>query len=350
MIAYLAFSLAFFDLENQNKRVLKIWRQSTYLFIFFLFIELLVVAIDGNRALLWQIQHNFTLVRFAVSFYCIYNIRFIQSPLRSFYLIGTILLWIGILISKIFPSSWTNHDVLYLNPFFYTLVFASAEIVCFTIGLSYRSNFLLAQKQGQYNQERLEKEQIRNHIAADLHDDMGAGLSTIRLLGTRAQLGTDSAEKNTQIQKITAQANDLIEKMSTIIWAMNTEKDTITSLVEYLRYYAFDYLKDTHDLNLQFPMPDLPPSVSTHNLSGDDRREIFLTVKEALHNIVKHAEATTVTMSISLKDKDLEIHIHDDGKELFELNNMGNGLKNMAKFKQTDRRYTNYFKHTPNKS
>ncbi len=331
IIAYFAFSVAFFQFEIQNERVLKIWRQAIYLFTFFLFIELIVALVDGNNALLWWFQHNFTIVRFAFSFYCIYNIRYLQSPLRSFYLTGTVLLWIGVLISKAFPSAWIQHDVLYLNPFFYTLFFTVIEIACFTIGLSYRSNFLLLQKQKQIDQERLEKEQMRNHIAADLHDDMGAGLSTIRLLGTRAQLSTDGVEKNKQIQKITAQANDLIEKMSTIIWAMNSEKDTIENLLQYIRYYAFDYLKDTHNLNLQFPLPDLPPSVLAQNLSGDDRREVFLTVKEALHNIVKHAEATTATMSIVLKNKNLEMLIGDNGIGLNEKNALGNGLNNMAK-------------------
>jgi signal transduction histidine kinase len=310
---------------------LKIWTNITQFFVFLFLIELIIFAFDGNHALLWKTQSYFTILRFTLSLVCIYNIRYIHSPLRSFYLVGTLLLWIGVLIGKIFPPNWVNPDIIYLNPYFYLIALFMFENVCFTIGLSHRSNLILIQKQEQINQERLEKEQIRNHIAADLHDDLGAGLSTIRLLGERAQFSTNFDEKNNQIEKMTEQAQSLIEKMSTIIWAMNSEKDTIESLVQYLRFFAFDYLQDTHTLKLQFPVPNLPPSVSEQNLTGDTRREVFLTVKEALHNIVKHAQTSCVLMSIQLKNNDLEIIIKDNGKGLKVENSIGNGLKNMAK-------------------
>jgi signal transduction histidine kinase len=331
IISYLAFSIAFFKNDKVNESILKIWTKVTSFFVFLCVIEVLVYVFVGNQPILWQTQSYFTILRFALSFICIYNIRYIQSPLRTFYLIGTSLLWIGVFVGKAFPSTLAQPNVLYLNPYFYNIVFFLLENICLTIGLSYRSNLILQQRQALVDQEHHEKEQMRHHIAADLHDDLGAGLSTIRLLGERAELGTDSVEKNIQIHKITVQANDLIEKMSTIIWAMNSEHDTIESLVHYLRYYAFDYVKDTHNTELLFPLPDFPPSVLLQTVAGDDRREIFLTVKEALHNIVKHAEATTVYMSISLKDNCLVVNIGDNGKGINENRRMGNGIKNMTK-------------------
>ena len=330
IISYLIFSIFFIKSEIDNARVVRIWWRITAFFGFLFFIELLVFAFDSNGPLLWQVQNIFTIFRFLFSFICIYYIRYVQSSLRTFYLIGTILLWLGVLIGKAFPLAWVHPDILYLNPYFYHTSFFMLENVFLTIGLSYRSTLILKQKQEQIEIERIEKELIRNNIAADLHDDLGAGLSTIRLLGERAQSCSDLDEKNKQIQKIALQTSDLIEKMATIIWAMNNENDTIESLVQYIRFYAFDYLKDTHKLKLQFPLPDLPPSVLKQNWIGDVRRDVFLTVKEAFHNIVKHATATDVIISIQLKDNCLVINICDNGKGIDEKKTLGNGLKNMA--------------------
>lgn len=111
---------------------------------------------------------------------------------------------------------------------------------------------------------------------------------------------------------------------------MNSRNDSVDSLVHYLRRYAFEYLQDTHDLNLHFPLPNLGPSVLRQISTGDTRREAFLTVKEALHNVVKHAEAQNVWVSIRLINKDLDIRIINDGKIFDPKNAFGNGLKNMA--------------------
>jgi signal transduction histidine kinase len=331
IISYLQFSIAFFSNEIQHEHIMKIWRKILGLVLVLFLIELLVFAFDGNQALLWTIQKYFNFTRIILTIFGIYHIRYMQSPLRPFYLTGTLLLWTGVLITLLFPLNLMRIDILHKNPYFYQTLAVLLEIVCFTIGLSYRSHLMLIQKQEQVNQERLEKEQIRNNIAADLHDDLGAGLSTIRLLGQQAQISLKKGENNSQFQKITQQASELIEKMSTIIWAMNSEKDTVDNLLQYIRYYAFEYLTETHKLNLQFPLPDLPPSLFQQNFDGETRREVFLTIKEAFHNIVKHADATAVQISIQLKDNSLEISISDNGKGLTEKNPWGNGLNNMAK-------------------
>lgn len=189
----------------------------------------------------------------------------------------------------------------------------------------------LLRRDGEIKAER--KQQIineRNRIAYDLHDDLGAGLTTISLLGERAQLGIENAEIKAQIQKITHQASDLIEKMSTIIWVLNSQNDTVESLINYLRRYAFEYLQETHDLNLTFPLSELPPSVFRQKLSGETRRELFLCFKETLHNIIKHADSKHVDISIVLKNNELSIKIDDNGQGFVSENLVGNGLKNMA--------------------
>jgi signal transduction histidine kinase len=96
-----------------------------------------------------------------------------------------------------------------------------------------------------------------------------------------------------------------------------------------LRRYAFDYLQETHNLTLTFPLPEIPPFVSTQNLSGETRRELFLCFKEALHNIIKHADTKHIDIAISLRGNQLSIKTDDNGKGMVGENLVGNGLKNM---------------------
>jgi signal transduction histidine kinase len=189
----------------------------------------------------------------------------------------------------------------------------------------------LLRRDGEIKAER--RQQIineRNRIAYDLHDDLGSGLTTIALLSEKLQFDIKNVEIKARIEKITFQANDLMGKMSTIIWVLNSQNDTLESLINYLRRYAFEYLQETHNLNLTFPLPELPPSVSTQKLSGETRRELFLAFKETLHNIIKHANSKHVDIVILLKDNELSIRIDDNGQGFVTENLVGNGLKNMA--------------------
>ena len=65
-------------------------------------------------------------------------------------------------------------------------------------------------------------------------------------------------------------------------------------------------------------------------IDGESRRNIFLTVKEAVHNIIKHSGANKVNINIAC-DKQLIISISDNGRgmQVDENINIGNGLKNM---------------------
>jgi len=171
----------------------------------------------------------------------------------------------------------------------------------------------------------LEGQQLeRLRIAEDLHDDFGSGLSKISLLSEVAKKKSTPAE----LDKIAATAKELLLKMSEIVWALNHHNDTLPSLAAYIRRYAVGFFEDS-DLRCHFNIPDLPDAP----LSGETRRNVFLVVKESLHNILKHAGASKVEIDFSLKNNNLEIKIRDDGQGFDEsaLAKAGNGLRNMEK-------------------
>lgn len=198
----------------------------------------------------------------------------------------------------------------------------------------------LHQQQIQLENQRLllEKETAlrneRDRIASDIHDDLGAGLSTIRFLSLAAKEREANPEKAARIDQIASQSSQVMEKMADIIWVMNSRNDSLENFAAYIRRYAAELL-DTHGIQLHFVAP---PAMPTLKLSGEQRRSLLLTVKECLHNVVKHASATSVSVVLAI-DKGIVITIHDNGKglphDLFaevsdpQKPRLGNGLFNI---------------------
>ncbi len=174
-------------------------------------------------------------------------------------------------------------------------------------------------------QESIQTE--RNRIASEMHDDLGSGLTTIRYLSDRALTKAASEEERAQIGRIAAQSNALIGNMSEIIWALNMRFDSLDSLLAYLRRYAAEFLEE-HQIALAWQLIELS---AAHPLSGEIRRNIHLTVKEALNNIVKHSKATKVEFSFNEEDTFFVLKIADNGIGFNQNADLseGNGIHNM---------------------
>jgi len=188
-----------------------------------------------------------------------------------------------------------------------------------------------------YIRQRLEKQRIlfegeqavekeRSRISAELHDDIGGGLTAIRLMSEMLKERSTEESSRIFISKISASSNELVQKMNEIVWAMNINNDNLQSLISYTREFAVSYLDD---LNIQCRV-ELPENIPDIPISGSNRRDIFLLVKEALNNVVKHAQATEVIMKIKISDL-LFIEITDNGKGFNPLQTRSgsNGLQNM---------------------
>jgi signal transduction histidine kinase len=120
----------------------------------------------------------------------------------------------------------------------------------------------------------------------------------------------------------------MIDKMGEIVWALNERNDSLSDLLSYTRSYAMEYLSQ-NGIACRINMQENSKTVF---VSGEFRRNIFLSVKEALHNVVKHAQADEVTINVSI-DNYLTISLHDNGiginKETIRPHS--NGLNNIQK-------------------
>jgi signal transduction histidine kinase len=162
-----------------------------------------------------------------------------------------------------------------------------------------------------------------------MHDDLGAGLSRIKFLsetiGIRKQQHLPIEEEITNIRKY---SHEMIDKMGEIVWALNERNDSLSDLLSYTRSYAVEYLLQA-GIHASVDTPDeLPPL----HVGGEFRRNVYLTTKEALHNIIKHAQAEHVIIRMAISSPHtLGISITDDGVGFCPttVKTSGNGLRNM---------------------
>jgi signal transduction histidine kinase/streptogramin lyase len=174
----------------------------------------------------------------------------------------------------------------------------------------------------------IEKERLR--ISKDMHDEVGASLTRISILSEIAKSRQQEPEKSQQvIQQISEIAGNVVDELSEIIWAMNPKNDSLDNFAAYIRRFASTYLDATTTL-ISYDFPD---QVAPLPMSAELRRNLFLTVKEAIHNVVKHANAQNLTIILLLNQKKLIIILRDDGKGFSEelLPGTGNGLTNMRR-------------------
>ena len=169
----------------------------------------------------------------------------------------------------------------------------------------------------------------RTRIATDMHDDLGTVLSRILFL-TESIRRKKPAEIEIQpeINKISNYSHEMIEKMGEIVWALNEKNDTVADLVAFTRSYAVEYLQN-HGIEYEVEAPaDLPQSF----IKGETRRNIFLSVKESLFNVIKHAGAGMVKIVFEVNAA-LTISIHDNGRGIDwqKVRPNGNGILNIRK-------------------
>lgn len=231
--------------------------------------------------------------------------------------------------SAMYPTQTQTYSFTIHPPYWQTWWFrilaavVVISLIYYMVSTYYRRIF--ERKHMQFEkQQALEKERTR--IATDMHDDLGAGLSKIRFLSETVQRNISEEVHQPNLQNIASSSVELVDKFNEIIWAMNEKNNSLEDLLYYIRNYSAKYCAE-NNLDYKIFIPEDIPSIM---ISGEMRRQIFLTVKESLHNVVKHAEARNVRLRVQIGAV-ITIIIQDDGKgfEIDEMKNKGNGLRNM---------------------
>jgi signal transduction histidine kinase len=178
------------------------------------------------------------------------------------------------------------------------------------------------------HQQAITSEKAR--IAADMHDELGAALTQIAILGevAKGQSGNEVQTRST-LDRISQSARDVTSRISDLVWATNPRNDTLDNLVAYLREHAASEFENT---SIQ-PRLHFPPTLPDRSVSATFRRNLLLVLKESLNNILKYAQAREVAVRLQASDSHLELWIADDGRGFDPARSeaTGNGLGNMRK-------------------
>ncbi|MGH8024537.1 MAG: two-component regulator propeller domain-containing protein [Limisphaerales bacterium] len=184
---------------------------------------------------------------------------------------------------------------------------AAGLLVCAVLGVA---RWRMRQKLERVERQRtVERERAR--IARDIHDNLGANLTRISLLSQSAHADLDNPRQAaTQLDRIYETTREMTRAMDEIVWAVNPEHDTLDSLVNYLGKYAQDYLGSL-GIRCRLDLPVQPPQWL---VTAEVRHHLFLAIKEALHNVVKHAGASEVTISLAAHRNSFTLLARDNGR------------------------------------
>jgi ligand-binding sensor domain-containing protein/signal transduction histidine kinase len=173
-------------------------------------------------------------------------------------------------------------------------------------------------------------EHERARIARDLHDQLGANLTQITLLGEMAEMDkSEPAEVEDHAKQICDTARETTRALDEIVWAVNPSNDTLEGLTNYACKYAQDYFA-LAGVSYRAELPaNLPPTP----ILPEVRHNVFLAFKEAVNNVVKHAGASEARVKLQLEPDKFILIVADNGRGLGDLSgkSLRNGLKNMRK-------------------
>jgi ligand-binding sensor domain-containing protein/signal transduction histidine kinase len=176
-------------------------------------------------------------------------------------------------------------------------------------------------------QQALERERAR--IAKDVHDDLGARLTQIGIIGELIRRDAAQPQIAGLAGRLTEATREVSEAVDEIVWAVNPKNDTLDRLVPYLLHYAEEFLEPT-DIRYRLDAPkDFPPLP----IKSDARHNLFLVLKEALNNSVKHARAGEIHVQIAYARPEFTVEVTDNGAgfDPAALDARGNGLQNMRR-------------------
>jgi signal transduction histidine kinase len=272
---------------------------------------------------------------FVIGFKLILN----RNKLISIIIIGSLFAIAGAFIQAVFDGVEYFYGSNYHTSSIIMEVGFLIEIFFLNIGFLYKNRLLQQQEQAVQGQLLLATQdkntateqlnEVRLKLAMDLHDDVSSSIGNIRILSSIVNM---QAKDNVPLAKLNTAINELASTINILVWSFNNNNDSLIRFVDYIKNYAETTLSDS-DVNFLVQSP----AIKDATLNGNVRKNVFLVIKEAIHNTLKYAQASLITITIEqVKANTLRIHISDNGQGFNEdAAGKGNGLSNMQKRMQS---------------
>ncbi|MES2732288.1 MAG: two-component regulator propeller domain-containing protein [Bacteroidota bacterium] len=222
-------------------------------------------------------------------------------------------------------GNWNKNEIrlqLVILPAFYETwwfqLLVLAAIVAFLYGFyRFRINQLL----------RLQ--QMRNRISADLHDEIGASLSGIGIMGMMAQKTIKEPNPAAHfLERMVEEAHQISTSLDDIVWSINPKNDGLANLIARMARYASE-LFEAKGIDYQL---EIPEHVEQMKLTMEQRRDFYLIFKEAINNLVKYARCDQAQVEISFSRHQLRLIVRDNGIGFDpDAHSDRNGIRNLKK-------------------
>jgi signal transduction histidine kinase/ligand-binding sensor domain-containing protein len=184
----------------------------------------------------------------------------------------------------------------------------------------YRRRLAILEMQNAVARERL-------RISQDMHDQIGGILTRVSILSDVGQGENDAPLVRGQFERIGTQVRAAVQGLDEIVWATNPRNDNLPQFADYVGRFADECFENTGVRCWQ----ELPPHLPNLPLRADVRHNVFLAIKEAFNNVLKHSGAREVWLRLALNDWHVTVEIEDNGRGFTpeKVAPGGNGLENM---------------------
>ena len=218
-------------------------------------------------------------------------------------------------------------------PLFFVKVGILAIMICYLVAIIKKWYFQEKELAVQKLESALMVEKMKNQlhtersrIAADMHDDVGAGLSRIRYITAALKDGKELTTEDKD--KILSLSDDSVEKMNEIIWSLNQGNQQLSELIYHIRSQCAEMVNNA---GIEFTC-NMPDEIPNKTMNWKQTRNIYLLAKEAVNNAIKHAAAKNIAVNFAINHT-LQITVKDDGKGFDQtaVRKEGNGLVNYNK-------------------
>jgi signal transduction histidine kinase/ligand-binding sensor domain-containing protein len=235
--------------------------------------------------------------------------------------------------SGVWNDAGATLNVTVLPFFWQRWWFRAAVLAGFTLSLIAVVRYVSVrrlQRQLRLMEQQAAVERERMRIARDIHDDLGDRLTTVAVLSGLVLRNRDAQPRNGQhehLERISTTARQATDALDEIVWAINPRNDVLPNLINYIGQFAVEFLR-TASVRCRLDLPDHPPD---RPVPAEVRHNLFLVVKEALNNVVRHSGATEVHLRIIAEEKSASVVIEDNGRGITAnaADTGGDGLRNM---------------------
>lgn len=174
---------------------------------------------------------------------------------------------------------------------------------------------------------KMKELELRNNIAADLHDEVGSSLSSIHMLSQMALGQGNDANRGQILEKMSRNARETMDKMGDIVWMIKPGESEGQNLRQRMESFAYE-IAGAGNMQAAISIQGLDEL----ELTMEQRKNIYLIFKEGLNNAVKYSGAEKIQIQSHIENGQWKMTIQDDGSGFdTALVKKGNGLDNLRK-------------------